>query len=119
VNCLTESCFHCPKPNGSASEEPEIASSALIVTNYATLVKDLARLNGLVSIGRNILTIGDVAQNLAASMQVDLSLFKLVTLCIKITARGFDSGGTKEDEKKWQAVVNDCRSFKFHLYKPG
>jgi palmitoyltransferase len=99
------------KPPVSATAAPtaEEPDCALIVSQQVSLQKDIARVNDLVTIARNILTIGEAGQNLAAKMQFDASLFKLITLCIKVSGRGFEfSGGTKEDERKWQHVVNDC-----------
>ncbi|MBE7181798.1 MAG: high mobility group box domain-containing protein, partial [Terriglobus roseus] len=93
----------------------EVASSALIVKNYPLLTKDLARLITLASIARNILVAGPSAQDLAASRSVRIedSVFALISLCVRVTGRGFDSGGngngTKDDERKWQGVVNEFK----------
>ena len=110
INCLTESCFNYPKPTGQTNEDSEQALTALIISNYATLVKDLGRVINLVGIGRNILTIGNAAQKLAGQKHVDETVLKLITICIKITLRGGGAGSTKEDDKKIQLVVNDCKS---------
>jgi palmitoyltransferase len=86
--------------------------TALIVTNFATLVKDLGRVINLVAIGRNILTVGNAAQKLAGQKHVDESVLKLITICIKIAMRGGGGGSginTKDDDKKIQMVVNDCK----------
>lgn len=108
ITCLTESCFNYPKPAGQTTEDSENALAALIVTNYASLVKDVGRVNSLLGIGRNILTIGNQAQKMAGKKHVDESVLKLVTICIKITLRGGGVATTKEDDKKIQIVVNDC-----------
>jgi hypothetical protein len=62
-------------------------------------------------IARNILTAGVGAQDLAASrdIRVEEAMFSVLNLCVRVTGRGFDSGGTKEDERKWQGVVNDFK----------
>jgi hypothetical protein len=113
VPSLSDRCMSIKPPtSANAPLTPEEPDSALIVSNYTSLLKDIARLNDLVAIARNVLTIGEVGQNLAAKQQFDASLFKLVTLCIKVSGRGFEfSGGTKEDERKWQLVVNDCEYY--------
>ncbi|KAF2398904.1 hypothetical protein EJ06DRAFT_583508 [Trichodelitschia bisporula] len=107
VPSLTDRCFYASKPTDSADYEN--ASSMRIVSNYTSLIKDIGRLNDLVAIARNALTIGDVAQNLAAKECFDQAIFKLITLCIKVTARGFDSNGSPADEEKWQFVINDYK----------
>ena len=71
-------------------------------------MKDLERLNDLVSIGRNSLTIGEEAQELAAKMQFDSEIFKLTAVCVKATARGFDGDAGTQDETRWQDVINSC-----------
>lgn len=108
ITTLTESCFNYPKPAGQTTEDAENALQALLITNYASLVKDVGRVNNLLGIGRNILTIGNQAQKMAGKKHVDESMLKLVTICIKITLRGGGAATTKEDDKKIQLVVNDC-----------
>jgi palmitoyltransferase len=110
VPSLSDRCMSIKPPvSATAAPTPEEPDSALIVSHHVSLQKDILRINDLVAIARNVLTIGEAGQNLAAKMQFDASLFKLVTLCIKVSGRGFEfSGGTKEDERKWQLVVNDC-----------
>ncbi|KIW04338.1 uncharacterized protein PV09_04628 [Verruconis gallopava] len=95
--------------DGGAERLEDVASSILIVKNYGVLVKDVARIITLVAIARNILTIGPSAQDLAADVKVEEAIFALLTLCVRVTGRGFDSGGTKDEERKWQAVVNDFK----------
>jgi hypothetical protein len=91
--------------------DEDIASSQLIVKNYHILVKDLARLITIAGITRNILTIGAAAQDLASNSEIKFEevMFAVIGLSVKITGRGFDSGGTKEDERKWQQVVNEFK----------
>ena len=48
------------------SVDYESTSGALIASHYPGLWKDLERLNDLISISRNVLTVGDRAQDLAA-----------------------------------------------------
>ena len=52
---------------------------------------------------------GDAAQNLAAKAGFDNTIFNVITLCIKVTARVFDQNGTAQDEEKWQLVINDYK----------
>ncbi|TID20643.1 High mobility group HMG1/HMG2 [Venturia nashicola] len=109
IACLTETCFNYPKPPGQTTDEAENALAALLVTHYASLMKDVGRVNNLLGIGRNILTIGNQAQKMAGKKHVDEGVLKLVTICIKITLRGGGGATTKEDDKKIQSVVNDFK----------
>jgi len=56
-----------------------------------------------------VLTTGDKTQNLAAKSQFDQEVFKLISVCVKVTARGYDGEAGTADEDKWQAVINSCR----------
>lgn len=96
-------------PADPQAPEFEGASGTLIAANYASLMKDLERLNDLVSIARNVLTTGEVAQDLAAKAQFDQEIFKLISVCVKVTARGFDGDAGTADEHKWQDVVNSYK----------
>lgn len=86
----------------------ESTSGNLIATHYPGLWKDLERLNDLVSISRNVLTIGERAQDLASECAFDQEVFRLVNCCVRITARGFDGHAGTGEEEKWQWVVNAC-----------
>ncbi|KAF2092293.1 hypothetical protein K490DRAFT_22563, partial [Saccharata proteae CBS 121410] len=96
-------------PSDPTTPEYEGASGTLIAQNYATLMKDLERLNDVVSIGRNALTVGQAAQDLAAKHHFDQEIFKLINVCVKVTARGFDGDAGTSDEEKWQNVVNSYK----------
>ncbi|KAF2418261.1 hypothetical protein EJ08DRAFT_690710 [Tothia fuscella] len=86
------------------------ADTQLIVQSWGTLVKDIPRLSEIVAIGRNVLTVGEEVQHLAAKEGFDKELCKLVTVCVKVSGRGFDiPGGSKDDERKWQHVVNEYK----------
>jgi palmitoyltransferase len=107
VPTLTEKCF-VPKAAESANEY-DAASSKKIVANHQSLLRDLPRLQDIVSIARNALTIGDFAQNAAAKAQLDAAIFDVITLCIKVTARGFSSEGSQVEEEKWQSVIEEFK----------
>lgn len=96
-------------PADPQAPEFEGASGTLIAANYVTLMKDLERLNDLVSIARNVLTTGEVAQDLAAKAHFDQEIFKLISVCVKVTARGFDGDSSGSDETRWQEVVNSYK----------
>ena len=83
-------------------------SSNSIVANSVTLLKDLQRLDIMLQIARNVVTVGEKAQNLAAQVGFDREICTIISLCIKITARGYDGDGNGVDEDKWQGVINGC-----------
>lgn len=89
-----------------SSVDYESTSGALIASHHPGLWKDLERLNDLVSISRNVLTVGDLAQDLAASFSIDAEVFRLVNCCVRVTARGYDGDADTGDEEKWQWIVN-------------
>lgn len=97
------------------------SSSDLIAAHYFSLVKDIERINDLCTIARNLLATTRRAQNLAADKGFDQQILKLIDICVRVTARGFDGLTTtttdargamlqdqidKRNEEKWQKVVN-------------
>jgi palmitoyltransferase len=88
------------------SVDYESTSGALIASHYPGLWKDLERLNDLISISRNVLTVGDRAQDLAAEYSVEQEVFKLVNCAVRVTARGYDGDAGTGEEEKWQWIVN-------------
>lgn len=87
--------------------------SSLMVSHYDTLMNDLARLNDILLIGRNCLATTPKAQNLAGESLLDQQVLKLIDLCIRVTARGYDgeAGGTgMKTEKLWGAIIGLCKS---------
>lgn len=85
------------------------SSSDLIAAHYLSLVKDIERLNDLCTIARNLLATTKKAQNLAAEKGFDQQILKLIDVCVRVTARGFDGEANPRNEERWQKVV--------HLYK--
>ena len=93
--------------NGVNGEVSKNSSSDLIAANYLSLVKDIERLNDLCTIARNLLATTKRAQNLAAERGFDQQVLKLIDVCVKVTARGFDGeGGNVRSEERWGKVVN-------------
>jgi palmitoyltransferase len=66
------------------------------------------RLEKCLKIARNALVVGVPAQDLAAKSKLDTAVFSLITLCIKVTARGYADGeeAHNDDEDKWQMVID-------------
>jgi palmitoyltransferase len=82
------------------------SSSDLIALNYFALAKDIERLNDLCTIARNLLATTKKAQNLAAEKGFDQQVLKLIDVCVRVTARGFDGETNARSEERWQKIVN-------------
>lgn len=108
IPSLERRCYAAPDP---AIPEYEGLSGPLIAQYSTSLVKDLEKLNQLVAIARNVLTYGERAQNLAADRLFDKNVFTLITVCVRVTARGYDGDAGTPEEGKWQDVVNACMAF--------
>ena len=86
--------------------------AATMVSNYDSLMTDLLRINDLLLIARNCLATTQRAQNLAGESLLDQQILKLIDLCVRITARGYDgeSGGAgTKTEKLWASVIGMCK----------
>ena len=95
------------------SDDPAVAnangsSATLMGLNHGTLMKDLERLNDLVLIARNIV-LYKPAQDLAGAYGFDQTILKLIDVCIRVTARGFDGDGGIRNEAQWGLVIQSCK----------
>ncbi|KAK5079408.1 hypothetical protein LTR64_002168 [Lithohypha guttulata] len=72
-----------------------ISSSDVIAHNYLSLIKDIERLNDLTTIARNLLATTRRAQNLAAEKGFDQQILKLIDVCVRVAARGYDGQAAK------------------------
>lgn len=82
------------------------SSSDLIASHYLSLIKDIERLNDLCTIARNLLATTKKAQNLASEKGFDQQILKVIDVCVRVTARGFDGESNPRNEERWQKVVN-------------
>ncbi|KAJ8607044.1 hypothetical protein MRB53_040553 [Persea americana] len=98
----------CSRNDDPSLVRPPESWSKVIILHHVTVLKDLQRLNNILSIARNVLTMGEDVQNLAHQMGFEGEIFRLINLCIKITARGYDGDPNHNDEEKWQGVINGC-----------
>ncbi|KAF2009564.1 hypothetical protein BU24DRAFT_437179 [Aaosphaeria arxii CBS 175.79] len=103
IPSLERRSFAAPDP---ATPEYEGLSGPLIASFSTSLLADLERLNQVVGIARNVLTVGEKAQNLAADRLFDKDIFTLINVCVRVTARGYDGEAGAPDEDKWQFVIN-------------
>ena len=84
--------------------------SALMASNHDTLMKDLDRLNDILIVARNCLATVTKAQNLAGECLLDQQVQKLIDLCVRVTARGYDGDAGSRTEIQWGNVVGACES---------
>ncbi|KAL6172613.1 hypothetical protein ACJQWK_01762 [Exserohilum turcicum] len=103
IPSLERRCFAAPDP---AAPEYEGLSGPLIASYSPSLLRDLERLNQLVCIARNVLVHGERVQNLSADRLFDKDIFALISVCVRVTARGYDGEAGTQDEDKWQGVIN-------------
>lgn len=80
-----------------------------MASNHNTLMKDLERLNDLIMIARNMLATTKRAQNLAGDSQIDQQVLKLIDVCVRVTARGYDGDAGSRSETQWANVVGSCK----------
>ena len=86
------------------------SSSALMAANHDTLMKDLERLNDILLIARNVLATTQKVQNLAGESLLDQQVLKLIDLCVRVTARGYDGDAGSRAELHWGNVIGSCKS---------
>ncbi|KAL9002938.1 MAG: hypothetical protein Q9188_004157 [Gyalolechia gomerana] len=90
-----------------SSEDPNASSAALIAANYAVLMKDLERINDLLLIARNILATTALAQNIAGDSGIVQMVIKLIEICVRVTARGYDGeAGARINEAQWRNIID-------------
>lgn len=88
-------------------EDPNASSAALIANNYAVLMKDLERINDLLLLARNLLATTALAQDLAGDSGMVQQVIKLVEICVRVTARGYDGeAGARINEAQWRNIID-------------
>lgn len=96
-----------------ASDDPQTgvptSSSALMALNHDILMKDLERLNDILLIARNVLVTAVEVQNLAGKSLLDQQILKLIDLCVRVTARGYDGDAGSRTELQWGEVIGSCK----------
>ena len=83
--------------------------SALMALNHDTLLKDLERLNDILLIARNCVCTVTKAQNLAGESLLDQQIQKLIDICVRVTARGYDGDAGSRTELQWGNVIGACK----------
>lgn len=88
-------------------EDPNASSAAIIAANHAILMKDLERVNDLLSIARNLLGTTGMAQDLAGDRGLVQMVVKLIEVCVRVTARGYDGdAGARINEAQWRNIID-------------
>lgn len=103
---LDNRCFDSNTPEQAPNYDA--VSCRRIVEKHNELIDGLLRLEKCLKIARNALVVGVAAQDLASASKLDTAVFSLITLCIKVTARGYADGeeAHNDDEDKWQMVID-------------
>ena len=84
--------------------------STLMASNHDILMKDLERLNDILTVARNCLASVTKAQNLAGESLLDQQVQKVIDLCVRVTARGYDGDAGSRTEIQWGNVIGACKS---------
>lgn len=83
--------------------------STWMALNHVHLMKDLERLDDLLVLARNILTAHKCAQDFAGETGLDKQVFKLIGLCIRVTAQGYDGDSGSRNETIWANIIQLCK----------
>ncbi|KAI4200462.1 MAG: hypothetical protein LQ350_003910 [Teloschistes chrysophthalmus] len=93
-----------------APEDPNASSAALIAANYTILMTDLERVNDLLLIARNILATTTLAQDIAGESGFIQQVIKLIEVCVRVTARGYDGeAGARINEAQWRNIIDSYK----------
>ena len=89
--------------------KPPVPQVSPLVSHFAALMADLDRLNDLIMTARNLAAASEEAQNLASETKFDQEIVKLIELCIRCSAGGYDgpvnTGPNDKSEEKWKRAV--------------
>ncbi|KAI9759268.1 MAG: copper transport protein [Chaenotheca gracillima] len=80
-------------------------SAASLAASFTILQKDIERVNDLCMIARNLLVTKSTAQDMAATARFHEEILKLIDLCVRVTAKGYDGEGGVRLEEKWQRIA--------------
>ncbi|KZF21177.1 hypothetical protein L228DRAFT_240053 [Xylona heveae TC161] len=103
---LERQSFSSPESVASLPNTLPGTCSTVIAFNFATLFRDIERVNDICIIARNCLATKDTAQDFAALAGFDAQVLKLIDICVRVTARGYDGEAGTRSEEKWQRAIN-------------
>jgi palmitoyltransferase len=86
------------------------STSGHIAANLGPLLRDIDCINDLCIIARNMLATKQEAQDLAADTKFDQHVLKLIDVCNRVCARGYDGEANTRTEERWQRIINACES---------
>ena len=92
--------------SSAAAYNPSVAGQ--VSPSLASQLRDIDYVNDLCIIGRNMLATKQVAQDMAAEAKLDQYMLKLIDLCNRVAAQGYDREATLRPEERWQRIVNAC-----------
>jgi hypothetical protein len=78
-------------------------------SNYVTLLDYIERLNDLCMVARNLLSYNKQGTKLSSGHRFDQQILKLIDVCVRVTARGYDGEAETPNEEKWQKIVTVCK----------
>ena len=114
INCVFTLAIPVLEAQSLAPVDPQTGASgsfsALMALNHDILMKDLDRLNDILMVARNCLATVTKAQNLAGESLLDQQVQKLIDLCVRVTARGYDGDAGSRTEIQWGNVIGACES---------
>ena len=114
INCVFTLAIPVLEAQSLAPVDPQTGASgsfsALMASNHDILMKDLDRLNDILMVARNCLATVTKAQNLAGESLLDQQVQKLIDLCVRVTARGYDGDAGSRTEIQWGNVIGACES---------
>ena len=98
-------------PDETVPATSNAASSTSMTSKDAVLMKDLERLNDLLTIARNMLATTKRAQDLAGDSGFDQQVLKLIDICVRVTARAYEGEEPgRRTESRLTLLNASCKS---------
>lgn len=95
-------------PPDSTGTGHDHSNAALMVANQTCLMKDLDRLNDLMSITKSMLATLNIAQDKAAEAKCDQQVLRYIDLCVRVTSRCYDGDASPRVEAQWTSIITAC-----------
>jgi palmitoyltransferase len=99
----------CCQPPDVLRNDHETSHAALIFANQDTILKDIERLDIFVLIARNIVSVTNKAQNLAAEALFEQEILKYIELSTRVAARIYDGDANVMAETAFQNIAAACK----------
>jgi hypothetical protein len=95
--------------------EEDLKVATLIGRNYVKLTKDLDFVKAIISISRNLISIGEPAWSQCAETLYDKKILQIIDICVRVTGRGFDGGAKSVAEQMWRNITKQCEHHELPL----